>query len=489
MVAAGRRIALALLLGVLLALAGPAPGTGAARAAAADGHELRGPGVAHPATWLGSYATFGGDPWAWCVDAGRAAPLPGYAWATSRLRDPRTSYLLTRYGPPGQLADHAAISYLVHTSTALPHDARNAVPTSPPTRAGIDLPGRVSQLAADADAQAGPYRVDVRIDWAGDGLTGTVTLDVLAASGTAAAGWAGEVTLSGPVRWADGADATRALVTTAGPLVWPVQATGAGTVTASAQVHVPNDEVELHTPDRAGVQRLVTQAPLQPVTGSATSERAPFTPLVVTRTSESVLPQPGSLTDTLTVSTAAGTTWLPGHGVTVASTLWGPFDAPPTQAPAPPAGAPVAGTVSTVVDGPGEWTTPAVAAPRPGYYVWTERIAPDAEQTGFTSTFGAASETTVVEAPPAPAVTAPAVTAPAPAAPPPPTTGTLGRTTPELPRTGAASTQTLLVGLLLVTVGAALLVVTRGPRRRGRHAATGEPVLPSTGWVPARPAG
>ena len=488
--AAGRRIALALMLGLLLAIASPVPGQGAAGAASADGHELRGPGVAHPATWLGSYATFGGNPWAWCVDAGRAAPLPGYAWASSRLRDPRTSYLLTRYGPAGQVVDHAAISYLVHTSTALPHDVRNAVPTAPPARAGIDLPGRVVQLAADADAQAGPYRVGVRIDWDEGGFTGIVTLDVLAASGTPASGWAGDVTLSGPVRWADGADATRALVTTDRALSWPVQATGAGTVVASARVNVPNDEVALHTPDRAGVQRLVTQAPLQQVTGSASAQRAPFTPLVVTRTSDSVLQQPGSLTDTLTVSAAPGTTWLPGHSVTVASTLWGPFAEPPTRAPAPPAQAPVAGTVATVVDGPGEWITAAVAAPRPGYYVWTEQIAADAEQTGFTSTFASASETTLVKAPPAPVATAPAATAPAPTAPAPapPTTDTLGRTIPQLPRTGTTSSA-LVAGLALLVVGAGLLVVARNPRRRGRHAATGEPVMPNAGWVPVRPAG
>ncbi|HEX5535202.1 MAG TPA: hypothetical protein VFX33_15790 [Actinomycetales bacterium] len=382
-----RTFSTALLLSAVLVLVAPGMSVAAS---------LRGPGVAHPATWLGSYATFGGKPWAFCVDAGRAAPEVTYRWRAKPVEDPATSYLLTRYAGSKRVADHAALSYLVHRSAKLPHNPRTQVPSTPPKVRGVDLPGRVSQLAADARDQAGPYRVAIRVDLAKD-RSGSVRVSTVAASGKQATGWSGDLTLSGPATWADGATQTRTFTTGPRPAAFAVKVTGAGKVRVTARVKVPADEVRLHSPNRSGVQRVVTAAPLRLVSATAEKVVAPFQPRVVTRTSAEVVEGPGELTDRLAVSVSDGQPWLRGHRVTVRSTLWGPFRERPVMAEAAPAGAPVAGRVQTAVDGPGEWTTPPIRVTEPGYYVWTEQIAADAQQTGWTSRFGVTEETTLLK--------------------------------------------------------------------------------------------
>ncbi|HEX5510077.1 MAG TPA: hypothetical protein VFX41_00050 [Actinomycetales bacterium] len=382
-----RAVCTAVLLAAVLVLIAPGMSVAAS---------LRGPGVAHPATWFGSYATFGGKPWAFCVDAGRAAPEATYRWGARPVTDPATSYLLTRHAGSKRVVDHAALSYLVHRSAKLPHSPRTKVPSTPPIVRGVDLPGRVKQLSAEARDQAGPYRVAVALNLAED-RTASVTVRTLAASGKHAKGWSGEVTLSGPATWADGATEVRAFTTGSRPAVFPVKVTGTGKVRVTVRVAVAADEVRLHTPNRAGVQRVVTSAPLERVSAAAEKVLEPFQPRVVTRASAAVVDGPAELTDRLVVSVADGRAWLTGHRVTVRSTLWGPFSERPAVAAAAPSGAAVAGRVDTVVDGPGQWTTPPVRVTEPGYYVWTEEIAADAEQQGWRSRFGVAEETTLLK--------------------------------------------------------------------------------------------
>lgn len=361
-----RRIVVAVVAAVLLGVGGAGTALGAA------GESFRGPGVAHPATWLGSYATFAGDPWAWCVDAGRGAPDPAYRWRATSVPDPTMSYLLTRHGTSRRAVDHAALSFLVHSSPKLPHDARNRLSSRVPVVRGMDLPARVAKLRTEARDQAGPYSVSVSVDL-DDDRSGAVNLTVRTGSGRAAAGWPARLTLSGPARWADGAGSSRTLTTGSATRVLPVVATGAGVVRVAASVQLPADRVRLHTSGRAGVQRVVTVAPIRAVTATAEARQAPFAPRVLTRTSHAVLDGPGELTDRLTVTALPGSTWLPDHRVTVTSRLWGPFD-----------------------DRPGEWTTPPVAVEWPGYYVWTEQIDADAQQRGWTGRFGLVDETSVV---------------------------------------------------------------------------------------------
>jgi hypothetical protein len=357
---------------------------------------VRGHGRAHPATWFGSYATFGGEPWAWCVDAGRAAPDPGYAWTPSPVPAPRVSYLLTRYG--GDVSDEssAALSYLVHTSPDLPHDPRHPVPSTPPSFSGLDVPRRVAALRADAAAFAGPYSVRVSVDVAPGGASGTVRAVLVSAAGRPVAGWPATVRLEGPVHLVPGGGTSATATTTDGGPAWAFETTGSGRVAATVTVRAPADHVVLHDPGSAGVQRVVTAAPVAEVSGSAAAEVArPFAPRVTTRTSATVASPGSRLSDALTVSVAEGT-WPAATPLTVTSTLWGPFPTRPVEADRPPDGAPSVGTVETVVHGPGEWTTPELAVGEPGYYVWTEEVAADDAQTGWRGRFGVAEETTVV---------------------------------------------------------------------------------------------
>lgn len=380
------------LLWALLMAVGVVAGLAAVPASAG----VRGHGRAHPATWFGSYATFGGDPWAWCVDAGRAAPDPGQAWTPSPVLAPRVSYLLTRYAGDVSDENHAALSYLVHTSPDLPHDRRHPVPATPPSFAGLDVPGRVAALRADAEAFAGPYSVRVTVDVEPGGASGTVRAVLVSAAGRPVAGWPATVRLQGPARLVPGGGTSAAATTTESGPVWAFETTGSGRVAATVTVRAPADHVVLHDSGSAGVQRVVTAAPVAEVSGSAADEVVrPFAPRVTTRTSATVAPAGARLSDALTVSVAEGT-WPTARPLTVTSTLWGPFPAPPVEAERPPDGAPSVGTVETVVDGPGEWTTPELVVPEPGYYVWTEEIAADEAQTGWRGPFGAADETTVV---------------------------------------------------------------------------------------------
>lgn len=365
------------------------------RATEPAGAGLRGPGYAHPATWLGSYATFGGDPWAWCVDAGRAVPDPAAGWSGREVEAPVLAYLLTRYASDTTPENHAALAWLVHTSGEVPHDPRTAVPATPPVVGGVDLGPRVAALRADAERYAGPYSVRVEVS-ADPGGTGSVRAVLVSAAGAAVPGWPMTVRLDGPAALADGS--RQASATTAdGEQEWPLTVAESGTVTATVAVRAPRTVVTLHTADRAGVQRVVTAAPPQEVSGQAVTEVAlPFSPRVATRTSAAVAQAGSELTDTLVVDVTGERGWSPGHEVVVTSTLWGPFPRRPGRAAAVPDGAPVVGRVETVVGGPGEYVTPPLVVPGPGYYVWTETIPPDERQTGWTGEFGVEAETTVV---------------------------------------------------------------------------------------------
>lgn len=466
----------------------------------------RGPGLAHPATWLGSHGTFGGDPWAWCVDAGRAAPEPGFTWTGRPLEAPRTSYLLTRYAAQETDEVHAALAYLVHTSAELPHDPRTRVPSEPPTLHGVDLGPTVRALAAEAAAAAGPYDLQVSLDVDPQARSATARVLLAGASGAPVAGWPVDVTVTGPAEPAgDGGDAggtEEPRVSATRPLEVPLRLTGDGTVTVAAKATVPAGTVTLHTADRAGVQRVVTPVPPVPVTGQATADvLLPFAPSVVTRTSAERVTAGTPVTDHLEVGLVEGT-WPDGHAVVVTSTLWGPFPEAPAPAPEAPPGAPAVGTVETVVTGPGRYETPPLTPEHPGWYVWTERVPADERQPGWAGRFGLAAETTLVEAPappeptvppvpegapppsPAPpeATAPPQVPAPPEASAPPevsaPPEATVPPAVPELPRTGGVAVVPALAGAALVGLGISALAAAGAgrpapPRRtRGRYRRT-----------------
>lgn len=382
-VGAGAAATIAVLVGLLL--------TGGTAGASA----LRGPGTPLPGTWLGSYATFGGVPWVWCTDAGRAAPESGYSWTEVPVTAPSAAYLLATHGDVAEAENHAALSYLVHTSPDLPHDAGVGVPPQPPPVAGMDLPGRVATLRDDAARNAGPYTVPTSMTLEPDGRSAQVSTVVLSAAGHPVVGRRLVARVDGSAAFEAGGTVVEA-TSDAEPSTWRVVPTGDGPVTVTVEADVPPVDVTLLDPGRAGVQRVVAPRGTAVVTGTATASlRSTFVPQVTTRTSDADTAPGSVLTDALVVETREGTSWPEGVEVDVTSTLWGPFEARPVEAEAAPADAPVAGVVTTRVDGPGEFVTPGIEVPGAGYYVWTEEIAADEHQTGWAGRFGVAEETSL----------------------------------------------------------------------------------------------
>lgn len=391
---AGRGRASGAVLVAVVLLASLVLGTGGAAGASVDAP--RGPGTPLPGTWLGSYATFAGSPWVWCVDAGRGAPERGLAWSPTPVRAPASAYLLAVHGDVAEPENHAALSYLVQTDPDLPHDAVVSVPPQPPQVPGMDLPGRVAALRGEAARAAGPYTLPTSLEVDADGRGALVTASVLAASGHALAGRPMTARIEGPGQWVDGGASLLEATSGEEPSSWRLRATADGEVTVTVEAVVPPVDVTLFGSGRPGVQRVVAAAAPARVAASASGRlRTTFAPRVATRTSAAVT-SPGSvLTDVLEVGTGEGTTWPPGVEVDVVSTLWGPFTDRPAEADRAPAGAPAVGHVTTRVVGPGPATTPGLEVPAPGYYVWTEEIVADERQTGWAGRFALADETSL----------------------------------------------------------------------------------------------
>jgi hypothetical protein len=207
----------------------------------------------------------------------------------------------------------------------------------------------------------------------------------------------------------------------------------------------------------------------------------PFQPRVATVTSAAEAAPGATITDRLTVDVEPGEGLLDTWGIhhdgegfapieaVVESSLLGPFPNEIVPGPTAPEGAPVVCTVEVVVDGPGEYETPGCVLPGPGAYVWVEKIDPartgdgsgGARMLPWQSSFGVASEITLVPAPaPAPD---PAPRAPEPAA-------------ARLAETGSNPVGGLLAGAGVVGAGTTLLGLSRRRRamkQRGLGAARG----------------
>lgn len=121
-----------------------------------------------------------------------------------------------------------------------------------------------------------------------------------------------------------------------------------------------------------------------------------WTPQVTTRTSHDRADVGDAVRDLLVVSGNA-----PGHRLDIVSTLWGPIaekpelvvnEDPQNMAPPIPDGVPAVGTVTTTVEGNGEFYTEGIVLSDPGYYVWTETIAETDATQAWNSGWAASEE-------------------------------------------------------------------------------------------------
>lgn len=157
-----------------------------------------------------------------------------------------------------------------------------------------------------------------------------------------------------------------------------------------------------------GSQRLLAAASFAPLTATAKSPVIPldFQPVIETQVSSKFVQAGTPFTDQLAV-TVTKHSWITVNGspvpVLAEGTLYGPFDAQPAEAKAPPAGAPVLGTESLTLTHPGTYVSPgALVAPASGFYTWVWSI--DKQKQGenakyltgsFTDRFGRVTETSV----------------------------------------------------------------------------------------------
>lgn len=105
----------------------------------------------------------------------------------------------------------------------------------------------------------------------------------------------------------------------------------------------------------------------------------PFAPILTSKVADAVVDVGDSIIDTLVAGIATGPAWPQRDGVPIPvvahGTLYGPFDARPDLADEPGADAPIAGTETLTLTGPGEYrSSGSVIATLPGHYTWVWRI-------------------------------------------------------------------------------------------------------------------
>ena len=157
-----------------------------------------------------------------------------------------------------------------------------------------------------------------------------------------------------------------------------------------------------------GEQRILGAASFEPLFASAQSAVIPldFRPVIETVVDAKFVQAGDVFSDKLNV-TVTKHSWIKVNGIPVPvlaeGTLYGPFDAQPVEANAPPEGAPVLGTESLTLTHPGNYVSPGtLTAPESGFYTWVWRI--DKTKQGanakyltdsFTDRFGRVAETSV----------------------------------------------------------------------------------------------
>ncbi|MUK02052.1 hypothetical protein GM708_08950 [Vibrio cholerae] len=412
-------LGLALLLGLLgIAGAGPAsagPGT--------DGWHT-GAGITGTDYFVGQHRSAEGLI-AYCTDIERSAPdrASDYDDGTtgsfvrsdgtplSAAQNAALALLLTRWGTTSDNAEAASVQLAVWSLTAvgMDWDSRAMADFIRTQQVAPALASRARAMVDQAHAESGPYTIEASYSTDGE-AGGRVDASVRSAEGSLRPGLLVEAVAQGAV-FADGAT-TAAWTSEAAPrsLTLRPAGFGPGRLTLTAP-EVPAAEAEWLTPREADVQRLVV-APVSAV-AKATVElpaSAGFAPQVVTTTSAATTAAGTLVHDALDVSVAAPGRWLTdpatGHAVSleVESTLWGPLLSAPADTASVPDGTASVGTVTTTVEGPGRYETPALAVPSAGYYVWTERIDPSSARPAEASAwiapwagrFGLPSETTLV---------------------------------------------------------------------------------------------
>lgn len=328
--------------------------------------------------------------------------------ALSEQQNAALSYLLLRWGSTQDNETAAAVQLSVWALSSPGRDWDSAGMREIIGKA--ELPDSAvalgQSLTEQSLAYAGPYRIGLDLPSANEARASLLT-----SAGTQVPGLGMQARTSGSLQFAD-SSSEATWTTGTSPEVLSLQRLAFGTGTLTAEIAAaPIAAINWLIPSDSKAQRLITTAVTTKLEAIARLDAAQaFQPLVSTQTSESRITAPGLLYDNLAVSTADGVEWLtdPQSGdpvqLEVVSTLWGPFPARPSESVKIPDGAPEAGSVRSLVAGPGEYRTAPLPVSAPGYYVWTERIDPSSAvpETAknfikpWQSVFGKVSETSLL---------------------------------------------------------------------------------------------
>ncbi|WP_299165341.1 hypothetical protein [uncultured Arthrobacter sp.] len=390
----------------------------------------RGAGVHAAVHFVGQYKDAHGRV-AYCTDFERLAPdsSGGYDGGHSGgfIRSDGTeltaaensalSYLLHRWGATSDNATAASVQLAVWalTSPGMAWDSPGMKAILRAEQLPADIVAEARSMTGTAFSEAGPYTVEIGLKPAASEGTVSAAVEVLGANGQPAAGLAAAAELSGPFTLAEKESSTW----TSGEEPYRLKLLRTGLGSGSLKVSIPRTPaaaVQWLVPNRGDVQRLLFAAVVEPRDAAAAIADLPaFQPAVATKSSAARTHAGAAVHDILTVSSAPGAgnasvPWLSVPGtdapvsVEVVSTLWGPLDSKPVLREIVPEETPRVGTVTTRVEGPGEYNTAELVVPAPGWYVWTESINPESALPAaaapyvlaWQGQFGIAAETTFV---------------------------------------------------------------------------------------------
>jgi hypothetical protein len=423
-----------LALPLLVLAAGPPPAFATRAISHGQGVVWAGDGT----SWLGNYLLDDGLH-GYCIDVEKPPPVGGgleYAPGTQAGwhgadDSARLAFISREWGSPADPLTAAAAQLATWTITGLAgHDqayfARRANGDAAAVLAAAN------HMIAIANGASGASRgvsasLALALDGPGARVVTELSVDHLAGARTLPPrSFTGTMSLRGAV-FADGSR-TAAVQNGVALAIRPDQGGATETVTAEVRfTGLPFGADYRLGRSTAGLQSLLVSAPYLAEAAAAATATAPselpFTPRVATVTSEAVAAPGTELSDLLTLSvhpeSATGAAWgvyrslagaLEPIPVVVESVLWGPFGSPPVEAARPPAGAPRVCSVELAVEGgPGTYRTPPCTVTAAGYYVWTDSIDPARTPRSrggdrlrpWSSWFGVASETTVVQTVPA----------------------------------------------------------------------------------------
>lgn len=271
-----------------------------------------------------------------------------------------------------------------------------------PTENRPTVLGNLATMRAEADANSSVNpSVDVEIAMA-DQFNGTLSVTV---SPTVLAG---SVVLT-DATFTDGTT-SKALGTGTYPIVGrPAPGVPEYRVGAAASYGAAGLGARVNLYETPGAQRLLAAGTSAAVTDTAQTPwiGLDFQPTIGTHVASKFVAEGDSFTDQLTVGTVGAGAWIAIDGqpveLTAKGTLYGPFDEQPAEAETAPAGAPIVGTETLLLNGTGEYTSSgSLTATESGFYTWVWGIDQAAQgengkyiRGSFTDWFGRVTETHV----------------------------------------------------------------------------------------------